>query len=79
MLLARAPPRARRYDSHRDQILRSGDRYQAGGGATDGVSQRPPDEEDLFQYFTSAAYSGYGDGPKVGGWRTGPGGTWGQT
>lgn len=23
------------------------------------------DEEDLFQYFTSACYSGFGDGPRA--------------
>eukprot|EP00983_Pelagomonas_calceolata_P042502 1138530-Pelagomonas_calceolata.AAC.4 len=54
-----------RYDSHRDQILRSGERHQAGASAGDGMPQKPADEEDLYQYFTSAAYSGYGDGPKV--------------
>lgn len=53
----------RRYDSHRESILRSGERYQAGGGGYEG-GQRPPEEEDLYQYFTSAAYSGFGDGPR---------------
>eukprot|EP00878_Enallax_costatus_P030206 GHUV01032870.1.p1 GENE.GHUV01032870.1~~GHUV01032870.1.p1 ORF type:complete len:202 (+),score=69.47 GHUV01032870.1:343-948(+) len=53
------------YDSHRDQILRSGERHQAGGGPggfTPG--ERPEDEVDLFQYFSSSCYSGFGDGPK---------------
>jgi hypothetical protein len=50
-----------RYDSHRDSILRSSERYQAGGGGFEG-GQRPADEEDLFQFFTSACYSGFGDG-----------------
>ncbi|WIA41299.1 hypothetical protein OEZ86_004902 [Tetradesmus obliquus] len=53
------------YDSHRDQILRSGERHQAGGGGggfTPG--ERPDDEIDLFQYFSSSCYSGFGDGPK---------------
>lgn len=56
-----------RYDSHRDQILRSGERHQAGGGPggfTPG--ERPEDEVDLFHYFTSSCYSGFRDGPKVG-------------
>jgi hypothetical protein len=55
-----------RYDSHRDQILRSGERHQAGGGGG-GFSpgERPDDEIDLFQYFSSSCYSGFGDGPKV--------------
>ena len=54
-------PTASRYDSHRESILRSGERYQAGGGGYEG-GQRPDDEEDLYQYITSAAYSGFGDG-----------------
>jgi hypothetical protein len=55
-----------RYDSHRDQILKSGERHQAGGGGG-GFSpgERPDDELDLFQYFSSSCYSGFGDGPKV--------------
>ena len=60
---------ARRYDSHRDQILKSGDRHQAGGsGFGDGGSAgggRPDDEEDLFAYFSTSCFSGYGDGAKV--------------
>jgi DnaJ family protein A protein 5 len=54
------------YDGHRDQILHSGERHQAGGGGggfTPG--QRPDDEVDLFKYFSSGCYSGFGDGPKV--------------
>ncbi|KAK2078100.1 hypothetical protein QBZ16_003968 [Prototheca wickerhamii] len=53
---------ALRYDSHRDAILRSGERHQAGGGASPGDMVRPEDM-DLFGFFTSTAYTGYGDGP----------------
>jgi hypothetical protein len=57
------------YDSHRAQILKSGERHQKGGDGGGGFTpgQRPDDELDLFQYFTSSCYSGFGDGPKVGG------------
>jgi DnaJ family protein A protein 5 len=55
-----------RYDSHRDQILRSGERHQAGGGADFTPGHRPDDEPDLYQFFTAACFSGFGDGPKVG-------------
>jgi hypothetical protein len=54
-----------RYDSHRDQILRSGERHQAGGGADFEPGQRPEDEPDLYQYFTASCFSGFGSGPKV--------------
>lgn len=47
-LFAVGPAGRRRYDSHRESILRSGERYQAGGGGYEG-GQRPEDEEDLFQ------------------------------
>jgi DnaJ-class molecular chaperone len=65
------------YDGHRDQILRSGERHQAGGGGGYEGPQKPGDEEDLYEYFSAACYSGYGDGPKArrrrsrcsGGWR----------
>ena len=53
------------YDGHRDAILASGRTHQAGddgGGAGDGGGEPPPDEPDLFPYFTSAAFTGYGDG-----------------
>ena len=55
------------YDSHRDQILRSGERHQAGGGGGGGFTpgQKPDDEVDLFKFFSSSCYSGFGDGPKV--------------
>lgn len=56
-----------RYDDHRDQILRSDERHQAGGGGGfEGGSGKPPEDEELFSFFTSSCYSGYGDGPKVG-------------
>lgn len=52
------------------QILRSGERHQAGGGPGGceggGGGQKPAEEEELFSFFSSSAYSGYGDGPKVG-------------
>lgn len=51
------------YDSHREHILRSGERHQAGASTTAG-GQRPDDEVDLFQFFTSSCYSGHNDGPK---------------
>lgn len=56
-----------RYDSHRDQILRSGVRHQAGGDAGGGFEpgQRPEEEEEVFSYFSSACYSGFGDDEKV--------------
>lgn len=56
-----------RYDSHRDQILRSGERHQAGGGSAEFAGgQRPDNEPDLYQFFTASCFSGFGDGPKVG-------------
>ncbi len=60
-------PAFRRYDDHRDQILRSGERHQAGGGSGgfEGGGGKPAEDEELFAYFSSSAYSGYGDGPKV--------------
>lgn len=61
------PPHAHRYDSHRDQILRSGERHQAGGGAEFTPGQRPDDEPDLYQFFTASCFSGFGDGPRVSG------------
>jgi hypothetical protein len=61
-----------RYDSHRDQILRSGERHQAGGGSAEfATGQRPDDEPDLYQFFTASCFSGFGDGPKVCGWAGG--------
>ncbi|GIM08082.1 hypothetical protein Vretimale_12093, partial [Volvox reticuliferus] len=53
------------YDDHRDQILRSGERHQAGGGGGfEGGTGKPAEDEELFSFFTSSCYSGYGDGPK---------------
>ena len=53
------------YDSHRDAILRSDDRHQAGAqGPGDAGGSRPEEEEDLFSYFSSARWSGFGDGPR---------------
>ncbi len=58
-------PHHPRYDSHKSQIIKSGERHQAGGGSFQGP-QKPDDEIDLYQYFSSSCFSGYGDGPKVG-------------
>lgn len=63
MLTITAPCR-RRYDSHRDAILRA-DTHQAGSWGFSGGSARPTDEEDLFSYFSARCYSGYGDDVKV--------------
>lgn len=54
-----------RYDSHRDAILRSGETHQAGGDGGVTPGQRPTDEVDPFQYFSTACFSGYNDGAKV--------------
>ncbi len=57
-----------RYDDHRDQILRGGS-HQAGestgswwGGGGGGKAK---DEEDLYSYFMTSCYAGYGDGARV--------------
>lgn len=49
------------YDGHRDAILRSGDRHQAGASSMGGPEQAP-DDINLYAYFSSTAYSGFGDG-----------------
>lgn len=54
-----------RYDSHREAILRSGETHQAGGDGGVTPGQRPSDEVDPFQYFSTSCYSGYNDGAKV--------------
>lgn len=51
------------YDSHRTAILRSGERHQA-GTAGEGMGERPDDYVDVYEYFTSTCYSGFGDGPR---------------
>lgn len=53
------------YDDHRDQILRSGERHQAGASCGEAGGKRPDEEEELFSYFSASCFSGYGDGPKV--------------
>lgn len=53
-----------RYDGHRDAILRSGDRHQAGASSMGGPEQAP-DDINLYAYFSSTAYSGFGDGLRV--------------
>ncbi|CAG9461507.1 unnamed protein product [Pedinophyceae sp. YPF-701] len=50
------------YDSHRDQILGSGSRHQAGDTGFES-NVRPDDEVDLYKYFSSTCYNGY-DGNK---------------
>jgi len=53
------------YDDHRDAILRSGERHQTGGSGGDFAGgQRPDSEPDLFQFFSSSAFSGYSDLPQ---------------
>jgi DnaJ homolog subfamily A member 5 len=52
------------YDGHKDSILRSGERHQAGGGGGFSGGERPEDEVDLYAYFTAACYNGFGDGPR---------------
>ena len=52
------------YDTHRDAILRSGERHQAGSSAGEPTGQRPEDFVDVYAYFTSTCYSGFGDGPR---------------
>ena len=54
-----------RYDGHKDAILRSGERHQAGSSTGFAGGQRPDDEVDLYAYFTSACFSGFGNGPRV--------------
>ena len=51
------------YDSHRDAILRSDDRHQA-GSAGEGLGVRPDDYVDVYAYFTTTCFSGFGDGPR---------------
>ncbi|KAK9817035.1 hypothetical protein WJX72_008708 [[Myrmecia] bisecta] len=48
------------YDTHREAILRAGGSYQHGTSGFGG-GQRPVDEVDLFPYFSTTCYSGYGD------------------
>ena len=54
---------AARYDSHRDNIMRAGS-HQTGSWGFSGP-KRPDDEEDLFSYFSSRCFSGYGDDKHV--------------
>lgn len=55
-----------RYDGHREAILRSGERHQTGASGGDFAGgQKPDSEPDLFQFFSSSAFSGYNDGPRV--------------
>ena len=53
------------YDRHREQILRSGERHQAGGdaGAGGAGGGRPDSEPDLFPLFSRSCYRGFGAGP----------------
>ena len=56
------------YDRHREQILRSGSRHQAGGDgggpAGPGAGGVKPDSEpDLFPFFSPGCYRGFGSGP----------------
>jgi len=55
--------RARRYDGHRDAILRRS-RAEAEADAH-APGRPPPDEPDLFPFFSASCFSGYSDGPKA--------------
>ena len=53
------------YDNHREAILRSGDRHQAGASGGGGGGEAPEDEvepEDLYAYFSASCYKGFGNG-----------------
>ncbi len=52
------------YDAHRDAILKSGDRHQAGASADGMAGVRPDDFVDVYAYYTSSCYSGFGDGQR---------------
>lgn len=52
------------YDSHRDAILRSGQRHQSGASGGDTRMERPDDWVDVYAYHTSACYDGFNDGPR---------------
>lgn len=56
---------AGRYDDHRDAILRSGDRHQAGAEGFP-AGQKPDDFVDLYAFFSKSCFTGYNDGPQVG-------------
>eukprot|EP00793_Prasinoderma_coloniale_P001077 PRCOL_00006068-RA len=51
------------YDDHREAILRGGAPGSGGGGDGAHGGGPPPDEPNLYQYFGSGAYRGYGDDP----------------
>ena len=53
---------ARRYDSHRDAILRS-DTHQTGGG--EAPPSQSSDSVNLYSYFSPSCFKGYSDGPKA--------------
>ena len=53
-----------RYDDHRDAILRSGDRHQAGAEGFS-AGQKPEDFVDLYAFFSKSCFTGYNDGPQV--------------
>ena len=52
------------YDAHRDAILKSGDRHQAGASGEAMAGVRPDDFVDVYAYYTSSCYSGFGDGQR---------------
>ncbi|KAK9822025.1 hypothetical protein WJX74_001541 [Apatococcus lobatus] len=51
------------YDDHRDAILRSGDRHQAGAEGFS-AGQKPDDFVDLYAFFSKSCFTGYNDGPQ---------------
>lgn len=52
------------YDSHRDAILRSGQRHQSGASVGESHPAKPDNWVDIYAYHTSACYSGFNDGPR---------------
>lgn len=57
--------------------MRSGERHQAGGGSGgyEAGGERPAEDEEIFSFFSTSCFSGFGDGPKV---RGGAGGERGR-
>ncbi|KAK9845932.1 hypothetical protein WJX81_006341 [Elliptochloris bilobata] len=51
------------YDSHRDAILRRS-RAEADAGDAFPGGRPPPDEPDLYPFFSASCFSGYNDGSK---------------
>ena len=50
------------YDRHREAIVKSGARHQAGDNYAP-TTPKPDDEVNLYPYFNAGCFSGYHDGP----------------